>query len=689
MKRLTFPVLRMDQLMTTKNTALPARFAAALLMASALHGASARAETAPKLDRMTTGSVLRADNPANASPVLKRVLDALRADDYAQARALRDSLRTGTLEHKTASWALAYFGGMHLPSGDVAEAASMAADWPGAETMRANSERALAKEGLPAADIIAAFGATEPQSFEGALALARAHRDSGNMKAAVAVLTPQWRKAKLEAAEEKAVIAEFGDAIPASVHRRRMEAMLYDDRVTSAGRVAALAGASSLYKAWAAVIRKEGNAGALLEAVPAKQRGAAWHFAKTRHLRRNENVTAAAKVMAAAPKDPAGIADPAEWWTEQQILARDLLDIGKPDLAYAIAANHSAATPARIADAEFHAGWIALRFLNAPAKAAVHFNKLAAITDGPISQARAQYWLGRAAEAGAGGNAGAHFAQAARFATTFYGQLAAVRIGSKTLSIAYPKPSDADRSRFAGRELVQAARLLISAGHSSRAAPMIAALAEALEDPGELALLASLAEKAGLGKQALQVGKVSAQRGLDVGALTHPLGAIPENAKLSDTGRALAYAVARQESEFHVGAVSGAGALGLLQLLPGTAKDVAGRAGLSFSKARLTSDAGYNATLGARYLSEQIDRFDGSYILTFIAYNAGPRRAEEWVQRYGNPKGIALDDVVDWVERIPFAETRSYVQRVMENYQVYKWRLSGHYDIDKDLRFGR
>ena len=147
--------------------------------------------------------------------------------------------------------------------------------------------------------------------------------------------------------------------------------------------------------------------------------------------------------------------------------------------------------------------------------------------------------------------------------------------------------------------------------------------------------------------------------------------------------------MARQESEFHVAARSGAGALGLLQLLPGTAKDVAGRAGLPFSQARLTSDAGYNATLGARYLSEQIDRFDGSYILTFIAYNAGPRRASEWVERYGDPKGKSIEDVVDWVERIPFSETRSYVQRCMENYQVYKWRLAGHYDIERDLRYGR
>jgi soluble lytic murein transglycosylase len=262
-------------------------------------------------------------------------------------------------------------------------------------------------------------------------------------------------------------------------------------------------------------------------------------------------------------------------------------------------------------------------------------------------------------------------------------------LGLKTLTIATPAPTDNDRTRFSGREWVQAAKLLIDAGHAWRATPLIDALADNLSSPGELALLADMAAKAGQSKLALQVGKSSAYRGIDVGALTHPLGAIPEETQLSDAGRALAYAIARQESEFHVGAKSGAGALGLLQLLPGTAKEVAARAGLEYSQVRLAADGGYNATLGARYLSEQIDRFDGSYILTFIAYNAGPRRADEWVKRYGNPKGKSIEEVVDWVERIPFSETRSYVQRVMENYQVYKWRLNGQYDIVQDLRFGR
>jgi soluble lytic murein transglycosylase len=188
---------------------------------------------------------------------------------------------------------------------------------------------------------------------------------------------------------------------------------------------------------------------------------------------------------------------------------------------------------------------------------------------------------------------------------------------------------------------------------------------------------------------ALRVGKIAAGRAIDVGALAHPIGAIPTSAAIDGAGTALAYAVARQESEFNVGAVSGAGALGLLQLLPGTAREVAQRSGLPYSKDRLVTDAGYNATLGAAFLSEQLGRFNGSYVLTIAGYNAGPRRAAEWAERYGDPRGKDLDTVVDWIERIPYTETRTYVQRVMENYQTYKMRLSGRFDIAQDLVEGR
>ncbi|RVH95963.1 lytic transglycosylase domain-containing protein, partial [Sinorhizobium meliloti] len=293
------------------------------------------------------------------------------------------------------------------------------------------------------------------------------------------------------------------------------------------------------------------------------------------------------------------------------------------------------------------------------------------------------------AEAGGPGDAREYFTNAARYPATFYGQLAAARLGQAKLDMSYPSPTQEDRIRLEGREAVKAIGRLEAAGHGWRAESLYRALAEELTSPGELAILAERAEKSGNHQLSLQIGKIAFGRGIEVAALAFPIGVIPPSADIDGAGKALAYAIARQESAFNPAAISVANARGLLQLLPGTAKGVASRYGLAYSKDRLTSDAGYNATLGAHYLGEQIDSFGGSYILTFIAYNAGPRRVPDWLARYGDPRGKPIDEVVDWIERIPFEETRNYVQRVMENYQVYKSRLGQDTDIVADLRLGR
>jgi soluble lytic murein transglycosylase len=267
--------------------------------------------------------------------------------------------------------------------------------------------------------------------------------------------------------------------------------------------------------------------------------------------------------------------------------------------------------------------------------------------------------------------------------------LAAQRIGLDSVKVGYPHPSMADHEKFARREPVRAIKRLKAMGQESLADMLCRNLAAELTSPGELTLLAVMAENRGDHFLALKVGKIASSRGIDIGSLSHPMGAIPTSANISGSGKALAYAIARQESEFNMAAVSGAGAHGLLQLLPGTAKEMAKKAGMTYSKARLTTDAGYNATLGAAFLGDQLGRFDGSYVLTFVGYNAGPGRALDWIKRYGDPRGQDIDAVVDWIERIPFTETRSYVQRVMENYQVYKMRLSGKFDIVGDLVKGR
>jgi len=621
--------------------------------------------------------------------VLKQGLDALASGDMAGARQARDLLKEESLDRRILSWAIAASGGAGVPSLEIAETAGILSGWPGAARLRANSERALYRENAPPREVLAAFGKTNPTTYEGAIALARAHVALGNTAAARAVLAPLWRKEKLEPSQEAAVIKEFGKVIPASDHRHRMERMLYEDRIRSAERVASLAGAQELAKAWAAVIRKEKDAEKLLDAVPAAQRSAGYFFAKARYLRRSEKYRKAADVLLSAPHDTTMLVDPDEWWFERRALSRELLDLNDAKSAYRIAAGHAGGTPTSRADAEFHAGWYALRSLKEPVTAARHFARIAEVAEGPISKARAYYWLGRAAEAGGPGEATKYYEQAATYGTAFYGQLAAARLGRKVIDAEYPEPSATDRKNFAAREAVHAIERLEQTGYEELAQMLYRDLAEELASTGELTLLAQRAERRGNHYLALRVGKIAAGRGLEIGLLAHPLGAIPEQASISGAGKALAYAIARQESEFNKGAVSGVGARGLLQLMPATARMMASKSGLPYSASRLTSDASYNATLGAAYLSDQLGRFDGSYILTFVGYNAGPSRANTWMERYGDPRGKPVDAVIDWIERIPFTETRNYVQRVMENYQVYKMRLTGRFDIVDDLVDGR
>ncbi|MDX8541267.1 lytic transglycosylase domain-containing protein [Mesorhizobium abyssinicae] len=621
--------------------------------------------------------------------ILKSGLDRLAANDVAGARQVREVLPANSLDRHILAWAIALYGGDRVPSGDIADAAQMLPNWPGTIALRKNSERALYRENPSPQVVVKAFKGSQPLTPEGVIILARSYVALGNLNAARSVLSPFWRTERLEARDEATIIKEFGALIPAADHRFRMERMFYADRVSSALRVAALAGAEPLAEAWAAAGRGDRNTAKLLNAVPAAQRSAGYFFAEAEYLRKQQKFADAAAIVMKAPTDRESLVDPDAWWVERRVLSRELVDQGDMKTAYKIVSMHAAESPAGAAEAEFHAGWYALRGLNDPATAAAHFTRIADLAQGPMSLSRAYYWLGRTAEVGGPGDAKTYFTRAAAYGTTFYGQLAGERVGLRTLNIAYPQPSAADRQNFAGREAVSAIKRLQEAGYDRYAETLYRDLAGQLTSPGELALLAVLAEKQGNHFMALKVGKIAAQRGIDVGALSHPLGVIPDTADISGSGKALAYAIARQESEFNIGAVSSAGARGLLQLMPGTARQLAKKAGLTFSQTRLTSDAGYNATLGAAFLGEQLDRFSGSYVLTFAGYNAGPNRAAQWVAKYGDPRGKDVDAVVDWIERIPYTETRSYVQRVMENYEVYKMRISGKYDIVGDLVNGR
>jgi soluble lytic murein transglycosylase len=644
--------------------------------------------TAPNPE-IITGAIPRTSRPGDVSD-LKSGLDALSSRDAARAIAIRNGLAADSLDRHILTWAIAVSGMKEVPSSEIATAQRELKGWPGVAVFRSNSERALLRENPPAAQVLASFGKSQPETAEGAIILSRALMATGKASEAAANIRRIWLREGMDTDLEDQVLSEFSSLLTSADHKARMDYLMYRNRISQAKRFGDLGRAQSLYKAWAAVLQRSSNAPSLLSAVDKSWTSdPAYLFARVEYLRSQQKYPEAAKLLEQMPQDKAKLVNPGEWWNEQRIIARGLTDLGDFRQAYRIVANHAATSPTDVADAEFHAGWYALRALNDPKTAEKHFQKLLDTSNRPLSASRAYYWLGRAAEAGAPGNARDYFARAANHPGTFYGQLAAARIGVKTLNVTYPTPSNTDRQVFASREAVRAIDRLEAAGYNWRADSLYRALSQQLDSAGELAILAARAERNGNHQVSLQIGKTAFSRGIDAAALAYPLGVIPDSANIAGSGKALAYAIARQESAFNPAAISPANARGLLQLLPGTAKGVANRHGLTFTPAKLTSDAGYNATLGAHYLGEQIDAFGGSYILTFIAYNAGPKRVPEWITRYGDPRGKPIDEVVDWIERIPFPETRNYVQRVMENYQVYKTRLGQKSDIVYDLRNGR
>jgi soluble lytic murein transglycosylase len=623
---------------------------------------------------------------------LKLALKFLDAGDPAAASIAVYAL-PDKVDIKIVDWLVATSGLPGVSSARIADAMRKLADWPGQQLLRLRFEQALAHENKSPADIVKAFAGQTPAFGEGTLLLARAYLALGRKDDAAGLIRPYWREGKIPQDAETSIAKEFAGLLTAADHKARMDRLLYAEQTEPALRTATFLGKDQRALAAAVIsVIKHSKSDKAMAAVPsALQKDPVYIYARVQKLRRADKMEEAAALMLAAPRDPKALTDPDAWWIERRLISRALLDKGDAKTAYKLAVGHVAESPTLRAEAEFHCGWYALEFLHDPATARQHFINIEGISNLPLTQSRAEYWLGRAATAAnAADEATAHFRKAGSYPTTFYGQLALARLGSKRLTLSAPPVADAAvRARFTSREQVQAIERLTGTKFADRLDIFYRALAENLTDPAEIALLAAMAERTGEHQVALQVGKLAAMRGLPVQTLAFPTAAIPSSAKTAPVELPVVYAVARQESSFNVSAVSAAGARGLLQLMPATAKKAASAAGLPFSEPRLTQDAAYNATLGAEQLNELFGGFGGSYVMTFASYNAGRSRILEWVKAHGDPRDPKVD-VVDWIELIPFTETRNYVQRLMENLQVYRARLgSPALTIEADLKRGR
>ncbi|WP_162901444.1 lytic transglycosylase domain-containing protein [Breoghania sp. L-A4] len=633
--------------------------------------------------------------PASTGSVaeLKKALEAIGKGNIGAAMLIRTAMRP-SLDRRIIDWRLIVSGDPLISTRFISDFAREAPHWPDAEMMRTRAEIAFYREKPTTNLILKEFSREAPSTITGRLLYARALLDARHGGDAARVIRALWREEELSADLEKSILGDFSKQLRHEDHRWRVERLLYAERTNDALRNAKhLRSDERAYvKARVAVIRRTKDAARLMGQVPRSMHAdAGYVFAKIQMLRRANKDKDAIALMLKAPRKPEDIVDGDEWWIERRLQSRSALDLGDARSAYAIAAGHAAQSPAKYAEAEFHAGWFALRFLNDPRRAQPHFANITKVATTPITSSRASYWLGRTAEAlGQRAEATSHYRRAAQYSTAYYGQLAHARLGLNGPAVAQPPaPSASERRAFESNELVHAIRRMIKAGRMNDADRLFRHLGLTLKTPGEVALAIDLAQSQGEHQTALMIGKLAAGENNDVAALAFPTAAIPAKTKIvKGVEKPVVYAIARQESAFNPQAVSHAGARGLLQLMPATAKRTARNAGLPYNKGKLTSDAAYNATLGAAHLGELVDDFGGSYIMTFAAYNAGARRVREWVERFGDPRSPKVD-AVDWIERIPFTETRNYVQRITENLQVYRARLDGgKLAIAQDIKRG-
>jgi soluble lytic murein transglycosylase len=564
--------------------------------------------------------------------------------------------------------------------------------WPAQSFLRRRLEAALWDDHRDDATVWAWFENESPLSAKGKFSLARAMIARGDRANAQRLVRDAWRNDAMSEDTENTALDLFGALLTPGDHKARMDLLLYGSEHEAAIRAAKRLGSSevALAKARIAAYRKAANTRALLEAVPRELHGdPGFIFSKIQLLRREEKFNEAAQLMMSAPKDPGRLYNLDEWWIERRLLSRKMIDVGEHRTAYLIARD--AALPSRDiykTEQEFTAGWIALRFLNDPSTAAQHFARIGVGSVNPTTLARAGYWRGRAAEAaGRSQEAHAAYAAAAEQSTSYYGQLARAKLGLPQIEL---NGALAARGRAVERlEIVRAVQLLYELDERDFAIPIFADMGEN-GDPDALVGLGELASRYGDARGMLLMGKAALNRGLPFDFYAYPVTGIPPFRSIGpDVEQSIVFAIARQESAFNPSVVSPAQAYGLMQVTPEAGKYVCKKYGASFDLGRLKTDPVYNTALGAAELGGLIEDYRGSYIMTFAAYNAGRGSVKKWIDRYGDPRNPKVD-AVDWVELIPFSETRNYVQRIMENLQIYRARFGGgtRLQIEADLHRG-
>jgi soluble lytic murein transglycosylase len=631
--------------------------------------------------------------PAAALPpelaATKQAIELIRQDRFSDASAVAATIGD-PLAQKLVEWTL-----LRNPDADVGlarYAAFMRAnpEWPGISVLRRRIEEKL-WQGRHDARTIRGYVAGEPVSVAGRLAVAQAEMREGNRAEAENKVRSVWRTAALSTEMEAAILAAFPGVLTRADHVARM-----DRRIGARDFGAAMRAAKHVGDDHVAIVKacsgegKHAKGGTVFDQVPPGVRSdLGYALCRLRWLLRNDlpganlgghivtpkgDITAGVKLALAGSPDDLQHQDTDEWWRERRLLARKLLDLGDARTAYRVVREAAVpANPYYRADYHFMPGWIALRFLNDPATAVQHFAHVDEGTSDPIVLARAAYWRGRAAEAaGQVREMRAQYERAARYPTAYYGQLARARLGISEIASLRPPPEHAPAL---AAELVRAAGILYKIDEKGLVRSFVTDLAEESTNAATIAALGQLTAQHDDAASMFQMGKTALARGLALDHYAFPAIGVPAYGAVGGKiDRCIVYSIVRTESAFDQSDKSAAKAVGLMQVTAGAGRDTAKRFGITYDWKRLVADPVYNTQMGVAEIAGLLKDYRGSYILTFAGYNAGRGRVSQWMAQHGDPRDPKVD-AVDWVERIPFSETRNYVQRVMENLQVYRARF--------------
>ena len=630
-------------------------------------------------------TILSSDTSENSAPdtqaqpdlvVLKQTLQLLQQHKLGDATKLAASIDDPAAQ-KLIQWALLRDPNNTAGFDQYNSFIRANPDWPSIPLFRRRAEARLWQERSDPTTV-RRFVGTQPTSARGRLALARAMLSDGDRAGATREVRAVWQSAELSAELEAAVIDSFRDELTPADDIARMDQRIGAKDFAAAMRAAKRVGSTqvAIVKACEAAETNVTKGGALLEALPKEAQGDLGYVLCRLHwLLAHDDVAAAVKLLAEISGDDLQRQDTDEWWRELRTLARRLLDLNDPKTAYGVV--REAASPANpYYRAEFHfmPGWIALRFLSDPITALQHFGKIDEGSSDPIVLARAAYWRGRAFEAiGEFDKMRAQYETAARYPTAYYGQLARARLGVNEISVR-PLPPQAGLEGST-TDLRRALDMLYAIGELDLALTFVSDLADSNSDIVALREIGELTSRHKDAQAMLVLGKTALARGLAMERYAFPEIGVPSYSPIAPPiDQCMVYSIVRTESAFDQRDTSPATAVGLMQVTPEAGRDTAQRFGVTYDWKRLVSDPVYNMQMGVAEVSALFREYTGSYIMTFAGYNAGRGRVRQWVAQHGDPRNPKID-AVDWVERISLAETRNYVQRVMENLQVYAARF--------------